>query len=239
MASTRLPGKVLLKLGNATVLEHALRRCMAIPHIDGVCCAVPEGADCDPVAVVAERAGAAVFRGSEDDVLDRYAGAARFMEADVVLRATSDCPLLDPGVCADVIALRARHYADFACNNMPPSWPHGLDCEAVTMAWLERARREAAKRFEREHVTPYVRNHPDALKVSLEGPGGGISRHRWTLDNERDWTFFKALWPRLPEGPDAYDHGIPLAIVEADPALAAINAGQDRLEGLKKSMRES
>ena len=238
MSLTRLPGKVLLKLGGVTVLEHALRRCAAVPGIDGVCCAIPEGSDCDLVEDEATRVGAAVFRGSEDDVLERYAGAARFMRADVILRVTSDCPLLDPQVCADVIALRARHDADFACNNMPPSWPHGLDCEVVTMEWLNRAHEEAVKKFEREHVMPFVRNHPDARKVSLEGPGGAVTAHRWTLDNARDWAFFEALWPRLPDGPGAYSFEIPLAIVEADPALAEINAGQDRLEGLKKSMRE-
>lgn len=239
MASTRLPGKVLLGLGETTVLDHALTRCLAIPGIDGVCCAVPDTPDCDPVAAEAERVGAQVFRGSEEDVLDRYYQAARLMGVDVVLRVTSDCPLLDPDVCARVLDLRESEGADFACNNMPPSWPHGLDCEVVTFAWLERAAREADQKFEREHVMPYVRNHPDVRKVNLEGPGPATAEHRWTLDNERDYAFFQALWPRLPAGRDGWSYAAVLEIVEADPELAAINAGQDRLEGLKKSMRES
>ncbi len=239
MASTRLPGKVLLPLGGTTILDHVLRRCLAIPGIDGVCCAIPDTDDCDPVAAEAVRVGADVYRGAEDDVLDRYYRAAKFMAAETVLRVTSDCPLIDPQVCADVVALRVRENADFACNNMPPSWPHGLDCEAISFAWLQRAAREATQKFEREHVMPYVRNHPDARKVGLDGPGAHTTGHRWTIDNDRDYEFFQALWPRLPEGRAGWGYETVLAIVEADPDLAAINAGQDRLEGLKKSMRET
>jgi len=238
MASTRLPGKVLLPLGDTTILDHVLTRCQAIAGVDDVCCAIPDTVDCDAVAAEAERVGASVFRGSEDDVLDRYYGAAQFMAADTILRVTSDCPALDPQVCADVLALRAETGADFATNNMPPSWPHGLDCEAVTMGWLVRAADEATQKFEREHVMPYVRNHPDAVKVSLEGPGEHTTAHRWTIDNDRDYAFFQALWPRLPEGRAGWSYKAVLDIVAADPDLAAINAGQDRLEGLKKSMRE-
>ena len=147
-------------------------------------------------------------------------------------------PYLDQ-VCGQVLALRAREDADFATNNMPPSWPHGLDCEVVTFAWLERAACEANKKFEREHVMPFVRNHSEARKVNLECPGRRMDHLRWTLDNARDWAFFTALWPRLPDGPSTYEYDTPLAIVAADPSLTAINTGQDRLEGLTKSIRES
>ncbi|MEE1557344.1 MAG: hypothetical protein V1262_15595, partial [Alphaproteobacteria bacterium] len=82
MASTRLPGKVLLELAGRTVLSHVLERCQAIPGIDAVCCASPEGADCDPVVAEAERCGVEIFRGSEKDVLDRYYGAAKALNAD-------------------------------------------------------------------------------------------------------------------------------------------------------------
>jgi len=239
MASTRLPGKVLLPLGGTTVLDHVLSRCLSIPGADVVCCAIPDTADCDPIAEEAQRIGVQVSRGSEDDVLDRYYRAALAVNADVVLRITSDCPAVDPWVAGKVLALRDHEGADFACNNMPPSWPHGLDCEVVTFAWLERAAKEASKKFEREHVMPYIRNHADVTKVNLEGPGAHTVGHRWTLDNAADYEFFQALWTRLPAGLDGWSFETVLGIVETDPTLAAINAGQDRLEGLKKSMRES
>ncbi len=239
MTSTRLPGKVMMTLGGVTVLEHVLTRCKAIEGIDTVCCAMPDAADSAPIAAEAARIGVEVFLGSQDDVLDRYYKAAKHLEAGVVMRVTSDCPLIDPQVCGRVLALRETENADYACNNMPPTWPHGLDCEVVTFDWLERSAFEARESFEREHVTQYVRNHPDSIKANLEGPGESASHHRWTLDNDKDMEFLTALFERLPEGREAWDYRVALAIVEADPGLAAINAGQDRLEGLKKSMRES
>jgi spore coat polysaccharide biosynthesis protein SpsF (cytidylyltransferase family) len=239
IGSTRLPGKVLMRLGAKTVLAYVIERCRAISGIDVVCCAVPDGSGDDGVAEEARRSGAEVFR-SETDVLDRYYRAAATFRLDVVLRVTADCPLLDPGVCDDVLSLRSAAGADYACNNLPPSWPHGLDCEAVTFAWLERAAHEASHAYEREHVTPFVRNHPAARRANLPMPGVGGAQHRWTLDNDRDMRFLRALVARMPAaGHAAWSYVMPLAIVEADPSLPTINAGQDRWEGLKRSMGAS
>jgi spore coat polysaccharide biosynthesis protein SpsF len=235
IGSSRLPGKVLMRLGNKSVLAHVVERCRAISGIDVVCCAVPDGPPDDRVAEEARRSGAEVFRGSETDVLDRYYRAAAILRLDVILRVTADCPLLDPGVCGDVLSLRRAEGADYACNNLPPSWPHGLDCEAVTFGWLERAAREASQAYEREHVTPFIRN-PAAWRANLRMPGRGAEQHRWTLDNDRDLQFLRALVARMPAGRAAWSYAMPLAIVEADPLLPAINAGQDRWEGLKRSM---
>jgi spore coat polysaccharide biosynthesis protein SpsF (cytidylyltransferase family) len=238
MASTRLPGKVLLDLGGRTVLARVLERAAAIPGADVVVCAVPDGAADDPIAEEAVRAGAVVTRGSESDVLDRYYRAAVAVQADAIMRITSDCPLIDPQVCGDLIALWRTSGADYGAINMPAAWPHGLECEIFAFAWLERAWREAAKPSEREHVSPFIRNHPDVRSVNLPGPGPETVRHRWTLDHPDDLEFLRALWPKLPEGPVGWAWRIPFAIVDADPALAAINAGHDRLEGLNKSLAE-
>lgn len=238
MASTRLPGKIMLDLCGRTVLAHVLERCAGVEGADVVCCATVEGPDGDVIGAEAERCGAAVFKGSEFDALDRYYRAARMLGADVILRVTSDCPVIDPEVCAAVLRLLEERTADLACNNMPPSWPHGLDCQAVTFPWLERAAKEAVRPSDREHVTTYIRHHAEARKVNLEGPGGSIVRHRWTLDTEADLRFLRALFERLPPGPEGWSYKVPLAIVEADPALAAINAGQDRLEGYRKAMEK-
>jgi spore coat polysaccharide biosynthesis protein SpsF len=239
IGSSRLPGKVLMRLGNKTVLAHVVERCRAISGIDVVCCAVPDGPPDDRVAEEARRSGAEVFRGSETDVLDRYYRAAAMLGLEIILRVTADCPLLDPGLCGDVLSLRSAAGADYACNNLPPSWPHGLDCEAVTFAWLERAAHEASHAYEREHVTPFVRNHSAARRVNLRMPAAGAAQHRWTLDNDRDLQFLRVLVARMPAGRAAWSYVVPLAIVEADPSLPAINAGQDRWEGLKRSMDAS
>ncbi len=228
MASTRLPGKVLLQLAGRTVLSHVLERCGAIPGIDAVCCATPEDADCNPVAAEAKRCGAEVFRGSERDVLDRYYGAAKTLHADYILRVTSDCPLIDPELCGRVLAEVTSDGADFAVNNMPVSWPHGLDCEAFTFALLERTSREAQAPMEREHVSLFMRHASGVRRANVAAEGKDISRHRWTLDLPRDYAFFDALFPRLPEGPEGWDYRVPLVLVEADPELAAINAGHQQ-----------
>ncbi len=198
MGSTRLPGKVLMSLAGRTVLSHVLARCGAISNADVVCCAVPEGRESDPVAAEAERCGAVVVRGSESDVLGRYRQAAQVVRAQVIMRITSDCPLIDPEVCSKVLALRAREEIDYACNNMPPSWPHGLDCEAFTTVALVRADREAASPEEREHVTPWLRRHADIKRANLACREPGQAAHRWTLDYDADYQFLAALFERLP-----------------------------------------
>jgi spore coat polysaccharide biosynthesis protein SpsF (cytidylyltransferase family) len=238
IASTRLPGKVLMDLGGKTVLARVIERARAIPGADVVVCAIPEGGADDPVALEAARAGAVVFRGSQTDVLDRYWRAALAMDAGAVMRITSDCPLIDPAVCGDLIRLWREAGVDYGSINTPPSWPHGLECEIFSMAWLERAAREAVKPSEREHVSPFIRNHPEVGQVNMPGPGSETVRHRWTLDHPDDLAFLRALWARLPQGPEGWSWRVPFAIVEADPALAALNAGHDRLEGLNKSLVE-
>lgn len=223
--STRLPGKVLRRLGGKTVLANVLERSRAIPGADVVCCAVPDDAGNDPVAAEAERAGVYVFRGPEQDVLARFYGAAVSLRADVVMRITSDCPLLDPVLCGYVLQLRHSADAAFVGINQPRTWPDGLDSEAFPFEWLARAMREAKDPFEREHVCPYIRKHPEARIANLSSPDPTLVRHRWTLDTPADLKFFETLWPHLPAGRAAWDYRRVLEIIETHPEIAAINAG--------------
>jgi spore coat polysaccharide biosynthesis protein SpsF len=227
IGSSRLPGKVLMDLAGRTVLSHVIKRCAAIEGIDVVCCAVPDGVANDPVAEEAVRCGARVVRGPELDVLARYYKAAKECQVEVVMRVTSDCPVLDPRLASGVLSLLTDNDADYTCNNLPRSWPHGLDCEAFRFLWLERAFREANLPEEREHVSPYLRNHPEVRRLCVSGPGGKITNHRWTLDTELDLKFLRALFARLPVGPENFDYRVPLTIVESDPALATMNIVRD------------
>jgi len=221
--STRLPGKVLKPLGNGIVLDHAIRRCRAIPSIDAVMIATTDREEDGAIVAAAERAGALVHRGSAENVLSRYAGAAKAAEADVVLRVTSDCPLIDPGICERVIRLRSETGVDYASNNMPRLYPHGLDCEVFTRAALERADRTATAPYDREHVTPWLRRTADVTRSSVIGPGWPAVQQRWTLDYLEDYDFFAALFPLLPQdrivGMDEV-----LGILAAHPEVVAINA---------------
>jgi spore coat polysaccharide biosynthesis protein SpsF (cytidylyltransferase family) len=214
---------VLSGLAGKSVLRHVLERCKAIEGADEVCCAVPAGGFDDDVAREAENCKARVVRGSETDVLDRYYRAAVECGAETIMRVTSDCPLIDPNVAGEVLRLAASGAADYACNNMPRSWPHGLDCEAFSFEWLERAAREALLPEEREHVTPYLRSHPLVRKLNVPGPGGEVAKNRWTLDTPEDLEFLRELFKRLPEGPAGFDYRMPLAIVAREPDLAFIN----------------
>lgn len=221
MGSTRLPGKVMRPLGDTTVLGQVLRRCTAIPGIDVVVCATGSADADDPICAEAAAHGAVVHRGSPDDVLARYRGAARQVGADVVMRVTSDCPLIDPAVCGAVLALRQEAGADYAANNMPPSFPHGLDCEAFTATALAEAAAAASDPHDREHVTPWLRRAAGISRANLAGPGGAPVHYRWTLDYPEDFDFFTAVFAALPAAANWKEV---LALVEGRPDIAALNA---------------
>ena len=233
MGSSRLPRKVMMTLAGKTVLAHVLGRCQAIDGVDVVCCATTDAAEDDPVAAEAQRLGAFVFRGSQRDVLDRYDRAATALGADIVVRITSDCPLVDPAVVAAVVCLRAEDGADYAANTMPPTWPHGLDCEVFTRDALAGAARWARDAHAREHVTPWLRTHPDIRRANLTGPGGAVAEHRWTLDYPEDMRFLEALFAHLPPDPALSGMEDILAVLEDHPGLAAINSMR-RLKGRRR-----
>jgi spore coat polysaccharide biosynthesis protein SpsF len=202
MGSSRLPGKVLKDIAGASALKRCLDRCRRIPGMDSLIVAVPDTEIDEPVASEALRCGASVVRGSTTDVLSRYAKSARAAQADVVMRITSDCPLIDPVICGRVIELFERSGADYACNNMPARFPHGLDCEVFKADVLLRADIEAKLPYEREHVTPWLRKNRDLVHACLLGPGRGLETMRWTLDHQDDLDFFRSLFrafgPRAP-----------------------------------------
>lgn len=224
MGSTRLPGKVLETLGNETVLWHVINRAKAVAGVGIVCCAIPDSASSDPVAIEAVRCGAVVVRGDELDVLARYRKAAKEIGADVIMRVTSDCPLIDPSVCAEVLKLVTSGAADYACNNMPPSFPHGLDCEAFTIAALERAVQEAQQPDEREHVTPWIRNCTDLKHLNISCSLDSLQHHRWTLDYPEDLLFFRALIKHLEPDPVTATMERVLTTLRDHPELQRINA---------------
>lgn len=220
--STRLPAKVLMDLAGKPVLQHVLERCLEVPGIDAVVCAIPEAPLNDPVAELARRCGVAVFRGPEHDVLARYIGAARSVGADVVLRVTSDCPLIDPDVCGRVVAHLMETGADYASNVAPRSFPQGLDCEAFRAATLDEAAL-SPHAIDHEHVTPWHRKAAHLKRVNVLSGYSGLEDLRWTLDFPEDLAFLRALFEHLPRSRHARLDEV-LAVLAAHPELAAINA---------------
>jgi spore coat polysaccharide biosynthesis protein SpsF len=226
--STRLPGKVLLPLNEHLVLDEVLARCKIIPGIDVVCCAVSESIDANPVAAAAEAQGVNVTRGSETNVLRRYADAARSVDADIVLRVTSDCPLIAPEICADLIALRAKTGAHFVSNNDPPSFPLGLDCEVFTSQLLYEADEKATASDEREHVSPWMRRRSQVHRAALRGPGKPASSQRWVLDRPDDYDFLQAVFAQLPKASAILPWRKVYAMVTSDPKLRGFHHAKSR-----------
>lgn len=236
MSSTRLPGKVLKKLGGAPALAWTTRAAQASPGIDQVWIATSKRPEDDAVADWARMHNVPVHRGSENDVLDRYAGAARASEAGVVVRLTADCPFLDPQVIAETVRLRALTGAAYASNTDPPTWPDGLDCEVLTAAALLMADAEATRPSDREHVTPFVRRNRARFPAeTLIAPLPGLADERWTLDTEEDFRFLSALAERLPaDKPPSYLEV--LAVLDREPKLREINGAAQRNAGFAKSL---
>jgi spore coat polysaccharide biosynthesis protein SpsF len=222
MGSTRLPNKVLKDLGGASVLDrvlHRLRRSRLIAYI--VVATTVEPRD-NALVEHCEQNAISVFRGSEEDVLDRYYRAARQTHADVVIRITSDCPLIDPEVTDATIQAFLDQQVDYCNNVRVRTYPRGLDTEVMTLKALERAWREAEKQYQREHVTPYIYENPSKFKLHAIENDVDYSHHRWTLDTQEDLVLLQAIYTCFG-GRDDFSWREVLEVVEKDPSLADIN----------------
>ena len=160
MGSSRFPGKVLQPLppDNRTVLARVIGEVKKISGLDEIVVAIPEGPLDDVLVPHVRAAGVQIFRGPEDDVLTRYYRAAVIAKADVIMRITADCPLIDPGLCAAILDMFKTHRSqfDFVSNTAPRTFPKGLDCEVFSFELLRRAHMEALDAKFREHVTLWM-----------------------------------------------------------------------------------
>ena len=239
-SSTRLPGKVLLPLAGrpVPVLDWVFRAAQAIPGVDkAVIATSDQPADDSIVAWAAER-GAPCHRGPLDDVLARFALTAKAEGADIVLRLTADCPLLDPQVCGLTLAMLKRQGLDYVGTD--DTWPDGLDCEVFTAAALAIAQAEASTSFQREHVTPFLRGLHDRFRIgSISCPLPDLSHERWTLDEPCDLEMLQQLTMRLPDQTRPPAFLDVLAVLDANPELRALNRAIMRNEGAAKSWRQT
>lgn len=224
VSSSRLPRKVLMDIAGRSMLEHVVGRLRQVPEVDEVVIATSTDPSDDEIVSFCEDHDITVRRGSLDDVLERYWSAARDVGADVVVRATSDCPLLDPAVISLVVRRYLQGDVDYASNRLPGhrTYPVGLDVEAFGVDTLDRAHREATQPFEREHVTPYVYCDDHDFRLACVDTDAPAPTERWTVDTAEDLAFVREVFARLPDG--VTDWLELKAIVEADPELRAINA---------------
>ena len=233
MGSTRLPGKVLLDICGQTMLGRVVRRAQAAKLIDQVVVATTPHESDAPVVEECRRLDVPSFLGSEEDVLDRYNRAAEAHGADVVVRITSDCPLIDPVESDRVIQAFLDSRPDYASNVLRRTYPRGLDTEVMSAATLAHAWLEAREHYERVHVTPYIYGHPETFRLLSVSGSVGHNGHRWTVDTPHDLQFVRGVYRLLGDRATAGWRDV-LSIVEQNPQLSQINQDvrhKDLVEG--------
>lgn len=224
MGSSRLPGKVLADIEGEPMLARQLRRIERARLIDRLCVATSDMDDDDAIADVAARAGASVFRGAVDDVLDRVWRAARSARAAHVVRLTADCPLSDAGVIDEVIGQHVAQRNDVTSNVIERSFPDGLDVEVVTAEALARAHAQARSRTDREHVTPFVYRAGNGFRVGSVVCPVDLAAQRWTVDYPEDLEFVRAVFAAFPGQESGFSFHDVMSLLESMPALVSINA---------------
>lgn len=186
MGSTRLPNKVMKLIGGVPMIELLLSRLSRAKELDQIVVATSLDAKNEPLAAHVEKMGYLCVRGDENDVLQRYLDAAHASDADVVVRVTGDCPLIDPILVDEVVSQFKLRQVDYLSNTLFPTYPDGLDTEVFTLAALARAVRESQDPFDREHVTPYLRR-PELFTTAGITSTEDFSGLRWTVDEAADF----------------------------------------------------
>jgi glutamate-1-semialdehyde aminotransferase/spore coat polysaccharide biosynthesis protein SpsF (cytidylyltransferase family) len=235
MGSSRFPGKVLADLCGRPMLWHVVNRVRKAKRVHKTVVATTTAAGDDPIAQLCELQGFDYFRGSEPDVLDRFYQAAKAKSADVVVRVTADCPLIDPAVIDKVLARFERGDCDYASNVFRYTYPDGLDTEVFSFAALERAWREARKPSEREHVTPYLRaGNFRTANVESEIPVSP-AQYRWTVDHPADLQLVRKVYEAFSGNGDFGFKDV-FELLKERPDLATIQVETISNEGYFKSL---
>ncbi|TAH59052.1 MAG: acylneuraminate cytidylyltransferase, partial [Gottschalkiaceae bacterium] len=202
MGSTRLPGKVMMKIAKKTVLDHVVTRVRQSQLIDEIIIATTIEQEDDIIVEEARKIGVKTYRGSEEDVLSRYYYAAKENDADTIIRITSDCPLIDPKITDEIIKFYKKHEYEIVANASSDlskrTFPRGLDVEIFSFSQLEIAFMKAYEKYQREHVTPYI--YEKAKKIYFYKNDVDYSKYRWTLDTEEDFELICRIYDELYKG---------------------------------------
>ncbi len=243
MSSSRLPGKILADIAGQPMLQRVFARTSRSATVSETIFATTTDSTDDPVAEYCDFSGMPFTRGSQFDVLDRYDQAAKQAKADVVVRVTADCPVIDPALIDDVISTLLEGEYDFVCNRLPAPWhrtyPIGLDVEACTFKALEKAWKEAKEPQHREHAMPYFYEgvklsavsrqlsegvSPRGFRIALLNHTTDFGDYRWTVDTPEDLEFMREVYSRF-DGRDDFTWREVLDLVHDEPGLMEINAG--------------
>jgi glutamate-1-semialdehyde 2,1-aminomutase len=229
MGSTRFPNKVTKRIRGTPLIELLLDRLRRSKELDQILLATSSATVNEPLAALVRALGYIVYCGSEQDVLDRYYQAAKQVGADIVVRITGDCPLVDPELVDNVISAFKGGNVDYACNNYPPTYPDGLDVEVVSFQALEAASKEAVRPTEREHVTSYIRESGRFRTLTLKH-SEDLSGERWTIDEPVDFEVVAAVFEYFHPRTD-FEWREVLQLRFDQPDLFEANRGLIRNEG--------
>ena len=226
MGSTRLPGKVLKEILGKSLLEHQTERIRRVKSSDEIVIATTvSGAD-DVIEELCGRLSLPCFRGPEEDVLARYHAAATVFHADVVVRLTSDCPVIDPDVVERVVQFYLGHSAefDYVSNVLTRTYPRGMETEVFPFRVLDEAFHETTLPSDREHVTPFIYRNRQRFRLANVACDMDLSRHRWTVDTEEDFALIRRIIEELYPGNPAYGMADILGLFDRDPGMFLMNA---------------
>ena len=227
--STRFPNKVFAEIDGEPLLWHVVNRLKFAELIDNIIVATTVNTIDDEIEKWCKKEGVNCFRGSEDDVLNRYYRAALAFPSDIVVRVTADDPFKEPAVIDEVIGKLINEKYDLVTNNYPPSFPEGLDCEAFTFEVLKTMEESTDDLFEREHVTQYVYHNPDKFRIGNVLSDRQLSHYRWTIDTVEDYEMVKRVYNnRKLDSKGILLMDEILDILKNHPEISAINTDVER-----------
>lgn len=227
--STRFPNKVFALIDGKPLLWHVVNRLKYATKIDDIIVATTVSEKDDKIEEWCKKNNVHCFRGSEENVLNRYYSASEAFPSDYVVRITADDPFKEPKVIDAVITKLIEEGYDHVTNNLPPSFPEGLDCEAFKKSALDRSEKEAETAFEREHVTQYIYHHPEIFKIGNVSNPENLSYLRWTVDKDVDFEMVKAVYAhRNPANKGILLMDEILEILRINPEIEEINSEVER-----------
>jgi len=199
MTSTRLPGKVLMDIEGKPMLWHVVNRLKFSEKLDDIILAIPNTKKNNILEKFAKDNKVKYFRGSEEDVLSRYYKTAKKFKCDLIVRITSDCPLIDPQIVDLVIEKHLKLNADYTSNTLKRTFPRGLDVEVFNFKVLKKAQKEAKEDYQREHVTPYIYKNPEIFKIQNIKAERRLRylEIRLTVDTKKDLRLIREIYKRL------------------------------------------
>lgn len=238
MGSSRLPGKVMMEIVGKPALWHLVNRLSRAQLVDKIVIATPDKEENKPILRLAQDLGVGSFAGSEEDVLDRYFQVAKRFNADVIVRITADCPLVDCHVVDKVIRRYLEGDCDCACNTLKRTYPDGLDVSVFSFQALAQAWEEAKWASEREYVTSYIYKNPDKFRVANVVNDVDLSHLRWTVDEDRDLEFVREIYQHLYQEGEVFGKEDVLRLLEEHPELLEINRDIVTRDGFLQSLGE-